>query len=90
MTCGGEGSISQNFSFLAPMVWNWRHFEDLEEKSEVMNQSMNDKGVRVFIIKKVTPTCKLFRQFSCMLSTGRAQECLPAPQFCWLPGVRAG
>ena len=22
-------------------------------------------------------------------STGKAQECLPAPQFCWLPGVRA-
>ena len=54
---GGGGTFSQNFSFLALMVWYWRRFEDLEEKSEVMNQSMNDKGVRVLeclliIIKK--------------------------------------
>ena len=41
--------MSQNFSFLALMVWELRFFEDLEENdqsvTEIMNELIIDKAV---------------------------------------------
>ena len=49
MTGGGRWTFSQNFSFPFLTVWEWRYFEDFEEKGDSPNQSvsesMNDKGV---------------------------------------------
>ena len=45
VTCDMWWTFSKNVSSLALMVWEWRRFEDSEEKADSVNQSMNDKGV---------------------------------------------
>ena len=42
---GGRWKFSHNVSSLAHTVWEWRFFEDLEEKDESLNELMSDKGV---------------------------------------------
>ena len=42
---GGGWTFSQNFSSLALTVCDLWYYEDLEEKDELMNQSINDEAV---------------------------------------------
>ena len=44
-TCLGAWAFSQNFSSLAPTVCDLWYFEDLEEKDDSVNESINDEGV---------------------------------------------
>ena len=45
MTCLGGWIFSQNFSSLALTVCDLWYYEDLEEKADSVNESMNDKAV---------------------------------------------
>ena len=44
MTHGGGWTFSQNFSFLALMVWVYWWLEGLEEKADSLTELINDKG----------------------------------------------
>ena len=46
VTYSGAGwMISKNFSSLPLMVWEWRHFQDSEEKSEGISELLNFEDV---------------------------------------------
>ena len=45
MTCLGGWTFSQNFSSLALTICDLWYYEDLEEKDELMNESINYKAV---------------------------------------------
>ena len=46
MTDGRRWTISQNVSFLALMVWEWRCYEDISTKDDLLTESMSNEGVR--------------------------------------------
>ena len=45
VTPGGRWTFSQNFRSLAHTDWEWRCFEDLEEKDMWLKELMSDEGV---------------------------------------------